>query len=57
LGTCLVGHCPWKDQYAKDIAEKVAVTVVQRTHPQGPRPGGAPGATPGAAGHQPPKTT
>jgi predicted metal-binding protein len=38
LGTCMVGHCPWKDQYAKDIAEKVAVTVVQRTHPQGPRP-------------------
>jgi len=32
LSTCLAMHCPWKDLYAKDIKEKVAVFVVEKTH-------------------------
>jgi predicted metal-binding protein len=43
LGTCVVIHCPWKDLYAKDVKEKVAVPVVEKTH--------APGPPPKAAGH------
>ncbi len=44
LGTCLVGSCPWKDLYVKDIKEKVGVPVVEKTHPAGPPPPKPPAA-------------
>ena len=38
LGTCLVGHCPWKELYVSDVKEKVGIPVVERTHAPGPPP-------------------
>ncbi len=39
LGTCMVGSCPWKDLYLKDVAEKVSIPVVGGTHAHhGPPP-------------------
>jgi predicted metal-binding protein len=38
LSTCMMMGCPWKEVYAKDIQEKVAIPVVERTHAPGPPP-------------------
>ena len=38
LANCMVNTCPWKDLYAKDVAEKVGIKVVERTHAPPVRP-------------------
>jgi predicted metal-binding protein len=38
LGTCLIGNCPWKELYVKEVAEKVSIPVIERTHAPGPPP-------------------
>jgi predicted metal-binding protein len=32
FGSCLVGPCPWKELYLKEVAEKVSIPVVSGTH-------------------------